>query len=131
MGDRRQARELALQALFAFDIEKTFPSQNLEEDLDMFCVNNEKKLTKSIKPFFLKLVKGVNKNFSQIDLLLSKYSKNWKIFRMPVVDRNIMRIAIFEFLKESDIPGNVTINEAVEIGKKYGTKDSEIGRAHV
>jgi len=120
MGDRRQARELALQALFFFDIEKSDPEQSLE----LFCAENEEKLTEAVKPFFLDLVKGVLENSSQIDALLNKYSKNWKISRMPVVDRNIMRVAIFEFLKCPDIPTSVTINEAVEIGKNYGTRDS-------
>jgi len=120
MGDRRQARELALQALFFFDMDKSDPDKNL---LD-FCANNEEKLTQEVKPFFLHLVKGVVENMAQIDALLNKYSKNWKISRMPVVDRNIMRMATFEFLKCSDIPPSVTINEAVEIGKTYGTKDS-------
>ena len=120
MGDRRQARELALQALFFFDIEKSDSDQSLE----LFCAGNEEKLTEAVKPFFLDLVKGVMENNSQIDALLNKYSKNWKISRMPVVDRNIMRMATFEFLKCSDIPPSVTINEAVEIGKNYGTRDS-------
>ena len=124
MGDRREARELALQALFAFDMEKALPDKDLDENLTAFCASNEEKLTKTVKPFFLELVKGVNENHSQIDLFLDKYSKNWKISRMPVVDRNIMRIATFEFLNYSDIPRSVTINEAVEIGKKYGTRDS-------
>ncbi|MDM8536467.1 transcription antitermination factor NusB [Desulfobacterales bacterium HSG17] len=124
MGDRRQARELALQALFSFDMEKSFPYEDLEENLTAFCANNDEKLTKSVKPFFLELVKGVNENYSKIDALLNKYSKHWKISRMPVVDRNIMRIATYEFLQYSDIPYSVTINEAVEIGKKYGTRDS-------
>ena len=124
MGDRRQSRELALQAIFAFDMEKLFPDQDIDDNIDDFCINNEERLTESVKPFFLELVKGVQENYSQIDSLLHKYSKNWKISRMPVVDRNIMRIAVFEFLKHSDIPCSVTINEAVDIGKKYGTKDS-------
>jgi N utilization substance protein B len=120
MGDRRQARELALQALFFFDMDKSDPEQSFE----VFCANNEEKLTQGVKPFFLDLVKGVLENSVQIDALLNKYSKNWKISRMPVVDRNIMRVATFEFIKCSDIPPSVTINEAVEIGKKYGTRDS-------
>ena len=120
MGDRRQARELALQALFFFDMDKSDPDKNL---LD-FCANNEEKLTQVVKPFFLDLVKGVVENSAQIDALLNKYSKNWKLSRMPVVDRNIMRMATFEFLKCPDIPPSVTINEAVEIGKNYGTRDS-------
>ncbi len=120
MGDRRQARELALQALFFLDIDRSDP----EEGIHAFCANNEESLTPGVKPFFMELVKGVKDNQIQIDALLNQYSKNWKLTRMPVVDRNIMRIAVFEFLKRADIPGSVTINEAVEIGKKYGTKDS-------
>jgi len=120
MGDRRQARELALQALFFFDMDKSDPEQSFE----VFCANNEEKLTQGVKPFFLDLVKGVLENSAQIDALLNKYSKNWKISRMPVVDRNIMRVATFEFIKCTDIPPSVTINEAVEIGKNYGTRDS-------
>lgn len=120
MGDRRQARELALQALFFIDMDKSGPDENLAA----FCANNEDLFTESIKPFFMDLIKGVLEHRSEIDALLNKYSKNWRLSRMPVVDRNIMRIATFEFLKRPDIPSSVTINEAVEIGKKYGTKDS-------
>jgi len=120
MGDRRQARELALQALFFFDMDKSDPHESLE----LFCTNNEEILLQGVKPFFLDLVKGVVENRAQIDALLDKYSTNWKISRMPVVDRNIMRMATFEFLKCPDIPFSVTINEAVEVGKKYGTRDS-------
>lgn len=120
MGDRRQARELALQALFFVDMDKSDPV----EAIAVFCANNEEMLTQEVKPFFMELVNGVVENRSQIDALLNRYSKNWKLSRMPVVDRNIMRIATFEFLKRSDIPCSVTINEAVEIGKKYGTRDS-------
>lgn len=120
MGDRRQARELALQALFFLDTDKSDPDENLAA----FCLNNEDLLSENVKPFFMDLVKGVLEYRTEIDALLHKYSKNWRITRMPVVDRNIMRMATFEFLKRPDIPSSVTINEAVEIGKKYGTKDS-------
>ncbi len=120
MGDRRQARELALQALFFLDMDKSAP----EENLAAFRLNNKDLLTENVEPFFQDLVQGVLANGSEIDALLNKYSKNWRLSRMPVVDRNIMRIATFEFLRRPDIPSSVTINEAVEIGKKYGTKDS-------
>lgn len=120
MGERRQARELALQALFFLDMDKS----DSEKSIEVFCTSNEEKLTQEVKPFFLDLVTGVVKYKLKIDALLDKYSKNWKISRMPVVDRNIMRIATYEFLDRSDIPCSVTINEAVDIGKKYGTKDS-------
>lgn len=120
MGDRREARELALQALFFFDMDKSDP----DKSLSLFCDNNEEMLTQGVKPFFFDLIKGVTENKNQIDALLNRYSKNWKISRMSVVDRNIMRIAAFEIIKRPDIPFSVTINEAVEIGKKYGTDES-------
>jgi N utilization substance protein B len=120
MGDRRLSRELALQALFYFDVNTPGPVTGMEE----FCAQREDELTQMVKPFFLDLVEGVLEFGDDIDGLLNKYSKNWKISRMPVVDRNIMRIATFELLKRKDIPPSVTINEAVEIGKKFGSRDS-------
>ncbi len=130
MGERRQARELALQALFFFDMDKAEKSDKSNSDFDRnqrlaeFCENNKETLDDGVEPFFLDLVNGVETNIARIDKLLNKYSKNWKISRMPVVDRNIMRIALFELINRSDIPSSVTINEAVEIGKIYGTRDS-------
>ncbi len=120
MGDRRQSRELALQALFFLDMNTI----GLEDGLENFCVEREQELSSRVKPFFLELVQGVRADLAGIDTLLEKYSKNWKISRMPAVDRNIMRIATFEMLKKQDIPPSVSINEAVEIGKKFGTRDS-------
>ncbi len=120
MGDRRLSRELALQALFFFDVNKGDSAQ----DLEAFCAQWEDELSPVVKPFFLDLVQGVIDSLEEIDGLLNTYSKNWKLYRMPVVDRNIMRIATFELLKRPDIPPTVSINEAVEIGKKFGTKDS-------
>jgi N utilization substance protein B len=120
MGDRRLSRELALQALFSFDFNKLDPAAGLI----LFCAQREDELTDMVKPFFLGLVEGVVADMGDIDGLINKYSKNWKLSRMPVVDRNIMRIATFELLKRKDIPPSVTINEAVEIGKKFGTRDS-------
>jgi transcription antitermination protein NusB len=121
MGYRRQARELALQVLFFLDMDKKNPE---EENLKAFCANYQEELTQSVQPFFMELVRGVQENKSQIDTLIQKYSKNWKLSRMPAVDRNIIRIAAFELLKLEDIPPTVTINEAIEIAKEYGTDES-------
>lgn len=121
MGDRRQSREMALQALFFMDMN---PSTDFQADLDAFCHENETLLTPAVKPFFLDLVQGVHKTLPEIDQLLTTYSRKWKVSRMPGVDRNIMRIAAFELLKRLDIPPSVTINEAVDIAKKYGSRES-------
>jgi len=87
MGDRRLSRELALQALFSFDVNKLDPALGLEQ----FCAQREDELTDMVKPFFLGLVEGVLAAMDDIDGLLNKYSKNWRLSRMPVVDRNIIK----------------------------------------
>jgi N utilization substance protein B len=120
MGDRRQARELALQALYYLDVDKGSP----DELLDLFCSNFEDRIDESIRPFFLDLVEGVTQARAEVDDLMNRSSSNWKVSRMPIVDRNIMRMAIFEMLKRPDIPPTVSINEAVEIGKRFGTRGS-------
>jgi len=75
-------------------------------------------------PFFEHLTLGVLKNCRQIDSVIVQFSDNWKLSRMSCVDRNIMRIALFEMLFCPDIPAKVSINEAVDIGKKFGTEES-------
>jgi N utilization substance protein B len=121
MGDRRQSRELALQALFFLDMNS---SNDVAADVEAFCLENETDLTPTVRPFFMDLVQGVIAAMDKIDPMLETYSKNWKVSRMPVVDRNIMRIAAFELLERPDIPPSVTINEAVDIAKKYSTRES-------
>jgi N utilization substance protein B len=70
------------------------------------------------------LVNGVLENRPEIDNLIERYSKNWKLNRMSGVDRNVMRIAVYELLCCEDIPPKVSINEAVDVGKKFGTEES-------
>lgn len=120
MGERRKARELALQALCYLDVEGGAP----EELLELFCSNFEDRIEESFAPFFLELVNGVTESIQAINNLMNLSSSNWRVSRMPIVDRNIMRIAIFEMLKRPDIPPTVSINEAVEIGKKFGSRGS-------
>ena len=118
MGTRRQARELAMQALFCMDMQNNASPQMLE----CFCENFRP--SKKSQPFFLKLVSGVLETRDDIDALIERFSQNWKIKRMSCVDRNVMRIAVFEMLHCEDIPPKVSINEAVDIGKKFGTEES-------
>jgi len=116
MGNRRKSRELAMQALFYIDM-----SQNDSNDLlERFCVNFNP--SKKARPFFLKLVNGVVHEKSEIDSIIEKFSDNWKISRMSCVDRNIIRIAVYELLYCQDIPPKVSINEAIDVGKKFGTE---------
>ena len=118
MGTRRQARELAMQALFYMDMQSNVSLQMLE----YFCDNFRP--PKKVSPFFLTLVNGVVETRTEIDALIERFSKNWKISRMSCVDRNVMRIAVYELLHCEDIPPKVTINEAVDVGKKFGTEES-------
>jgi N utilization substance protein B len=74
--------------------------------------------------FFLLLSRGVIQHIAVIDKKIEQYSSNWKLDRMTCVDRNILRIAVFEIIYCPDIPYKVSINEAIDIGKNFGTKDS-------
>ena len=118
MGIRRRARELAMQALFYMDTHQNGSPQMLER----FCENFS--LPHKVRPFFMKLVNGVLKAKPQIDTLIERFSKNWSVQRMSCVDRNVMRIAVFEMLFCSDIPPKVSINEASDVAKKFGTEES-------
>jgi N utilization substance protein B len=118
MGSRRNARELALQALFSMDMNRDFSGEMLER----FCGNFQP--SASDGPFFMQLVTGVMKLMPRIDPLIEQHSRHWKLDRMSCVDRNIMRLAVFEILCCEDIPPKVSINESIDIAKKYGTEDS-------
>ena len=118
MGKRRQARELALQALYFLEEQRGDP----EQALDLFCGNFMP--PRKSRDFFLELVRGVQQTRAEIDRIVESYSDHWKVFRMPRVDRNVIRVAVYEILWLNDIPAKVSINEAIDIGKRFGTDDS-------
>ena len=118
MGKRRQARELALQALYFLEEQRGDP----EQALDLFCGNFMP--PRKSRAFFLELVRGVQQTRTEIDRIVESYSDHWKVFRMPRVDRNVIRVAVYEMLWLEDIPAKVSINEAIDIGKRFGTDDS-------
>ena len=107
-----------MQALFYMDMRDNVSLQMLESFCDNF------RPPKKANPFFLTLVTGVLETITEIDALIERFSKNWKIHRMSGVDRNVMRIAVYELLYCEDIPPKVSINEAVDVGKKFGTEES-------
>ena len=107
-----------MQALFYMDM-----SQNdSKEAIELFCENFV--TSKRNLPFFLELINGVIKAMPEIDSAIERFSSNWKISRMSIVDRNIMRVAVYEMLFCGDIPSKVSINEAIDIGKKFGAEES-------
>jgi N utilization substance protein B len=118
MGSRRRSRELAMQALFQMDIN----GDDSAEAVDLFCRHFQ--VSKKAQPFFLELVEGVNKYREEIDRLIEASSEHWKVSRMSGMDRNIIRVAVYEMLYCPDIPSKVSINEAIDIGKKFGTEQS-------
>lgn len=118
MGTRRQSRELAMQALFFMDVNQSISKEMLE------CFCNNFNPPDKVRPFFLELVRGVMSALPKIDAIIERFSKNWRMNRMSSVDRNIMRIAVYEIICCSEIPSKVSINEAIDIGKKFGTEES-------
>jgi len=126
MASRRLAREFALQALYQADIAECAVREaltalwagQLEGALDGRSADSEE------VEFAQRLAGGVEDHATDIDALIDKASANWRLPRMPVVDRNILRLATFELMSCDDIPASVSINEAVELAKKFGDKDS-------
>ncbi len=117
MGSRHQARERALQILFQYDIHGR-PGLWL----DVFWKENE--ATDVAKAFAERLVAGVVEKKKELDSLIGKYATNWKIGRMPIVDRNILRAGVYELLWMDDVPAKVTVNEAIELAKSFGDDEA-------
>ena len=118
-GSRRKSREAAFQALFLMEMN---PSSPLDQSLDIFLENFPVK--KGSQPYFLRLVQGVWDQKETIDQLIKDYAENWRIERMSGVDRNILRMAVYELVFCDDIPPRVAINEAIDLGKQFGTEES-------
>ena len=115
---RRKARELALQFLYGIEVNPG----DLEEKLASFWQMN--KTEREIEEFAASLIRGVVQHKEQIDRTISEHALNWDIQRIISVDRNVLRLAVYELAFRPDIPHVVTINEAVDIAKKFGTAES-------
>lgn len=120
MRKRTYARELSLQILYQVDI----TGETVEAVLSRFWQNREEPCQEQVKNFTEGLVKGVTQNLAMIDERISEYATNWQLKRMAVVDRNILRLSCYELLLREDIPPKVSINEAVELAKKYSGPES-------
>ena len=117
---RRQAREKALQTLFQIDLGSMEPQVALNNTLEEFPVRDE------IRPFLEELVFGTLKVLPVLDDIIGQVALAWNIERMANVDRNVLRLALYEIYFREDIPVNVTLNEAIELAKLYG--DAESGK---
>jgi len=143
MGKRREARERAVQFLFQHDLN---PPENLDAALAQFwesqrtaAIAEEKGVANWGQPvelppptageaesrlFAEPLIRGTLEHRDAIDAIITKHAINWELHRIAAVDRNILRLAIYEMLHREDIPPIVSINEAVDIAKKFSTQDS-------
>jgi len=119
MRKRSKGREESLKVLYQAEITKrTITSAN-----ENYWVHKEK-FDQTVHNFSDRIVLGIEKNISEIDEKISKYATNWQLKRMAIIDRNILRMGVYELLFADDIPPKVSINEAVELAKKYGDVES-------
>src|SRR5438105_8790847 len=118
MGARRKARELALQMLFQYDMAGNAP------DMVVSTFEDLQKSKPTTREFAERICRGTVDHLAAIDDMIQAQAENWRLSRMAVVDRNIIRMSVYEFLYESDTPKLVIIDEAVEIAKKFGTEKS-------
>lgn len=115
--ERHRARIQALQMLYQRDVTGDDISRILEEG--SFSMENGMP-----DEFCRELATGVESHLEEIDAVIGEISEHWSVMRMPLVDRNILRLAAFELLHQNDVPASVAINEAVELAKVYGGEDS-------
>ncbi|HEX2062089.1 MAG TPA: transcription antitermination factor NusB [Thermoanaerobaculia bacterium] len=118
MGARRKARELALQMLFQHDMSGNGPDQIIDTFEEL------QKSKPNTREFATKIFRGTVDHIASIDEMIQNQADNWRLSRMATVDRNIIRMSVYEFLHENDTPKLVIIDEAIEIAKKYGTQKS-------
>jgi len=118
MSTRRKARELALQALYQMEITGILAPAGPDLFWDHFAASSR------AREFAERLIAGAVENREAIDALIENAAVNWKLSRMPRVDLTILRVATYELLFCADIPMNVSIDEAIEVGKRYGSEES-------
>jgi N utilization substance protein B len=118
LGRRRKSREFALKVLYQLNITKQDVIAVLHQFQEHFLSNEEP------DEFLKRLVLGVLDHGPELDRLIEQYSENWHLDRINIIERNILRIAIFELLYCAEIPPKVSINEAIDLGKRYGSQDS-------
>ena len=121
MGARRTARERALQALYQLEMTPGSVHEALES---AWAATEEAHKEAEAVKFARELVDGVMGHRAEIDRLIEQHSHNWRLDRMSRIDRNVLRLGVFELKYRPDIPKKVSLNEAVELGKNFGTEES-------
>ncbi|MBA3002730.1 MAG: transcription antitermination factor NusB [Desulfurivibrio sp.] len=118
MGNRRKARELALNALFQGEMTAT----SAVENFPLLCENFE--INKKSIPYGRELVWGITEKWEEINAKIAESAVNWRVSRMSVLDRNIIRLAAYEMMFKDEVPPRVAIDEAIELAKRYCAEDS-------
>ena len=124
MGKRREGREAAVQFLYQFDVNRQPVDELLLSFWKLRSGPGKAETSAKTKVFTEELVKGVTSHLPEIDALISKFTANYEIHRIAVVDRNILRVGIYEMQHCTDVPPVVCINEAIEVAKKFGSEES-------
>lgn len=130
MSTKREAREFCLQFLYHFqlpafkDLKSNPDTSEIFERLQEFKLTLGIELAPEAQAYVTTLVKGIIKNHNELEEILVKYLKNWKLSRISKIENTIFLMAIYELKYQLDVPGKVVINEAIELGKKYSTKES-------
>ncbi|MBC7386814.1 MAG: transcription antitermination factor NusB [Cryobacterium sp.] len=128
LNSRHHAREIALQILYRYEANQTQPASPslsgiaLADDLKKHFEHFQ--VAEGVREFAAELVVGTLTNTADLDLEIEKVAANWKISRMAMIDRNLIRMAMFEMTRFKDIPASVTIDEAIELAKQFGTADT-------
>ena len=117
MASRHQARERAVQIFFQYDIHGQ-AGPWLDDFWTHYPLNDE------LRVFAERLVAGVREHKKELDALIGTHATNWKIGRMPIIDRNILRLGCFELLFVPEVPAKVTLNEAIELAKSFGDEEA-------
>lgn len=118
MGKRRRAREVALSVLYQLE----FRPEKSEEVMDTFWADHRS--PPGVGTYARELVEGILAHREEIDNLIARYTEHWHFSRIALVERNILRVATYEFIFRKEIPEKVVLNEAIEIAKQYGSEDS-------
>jgi transcription antitermination protein NusB len=119
-GPRRQAREAALQILYFWEVGRTQPGAAI----DAYFKEHRADADEAVVTFAATIVMGTAKEVSDLDALIAQHLRHWRIERLAVIDRSILRMAVWELRHETDTPPAVVLNEALELARRFSTDDS-------
>jgi N utilization substance protein B len=124
MGTRRLAREAALQFLFQddFALAEELQGRDFENYFEQFCVLYQ--VNRKARKYMRVLLQGITDHHKEIDEIIRKSAKNWRLERLAAAERNVLRIGVYEMVFRDDVPAQVAINEAVEIAKRYASHEA-------